>query len=371
MESSTLLKIGATAHGSLPPEYKNLTGAALERAIRNMELDEAEERLKPYIVDMTKELPEVKPIISIDGSCVCSEGNISAICGEAKSRKTFLASALVASAMSYDFTFLKTFRNIAKNGDLVVLWVDTEQGERHVRKVIHRMSEMTGAIRGGAASEPRLITLALRELSPHERKQRLYDALFTMHYDLVVIDGIADLQRNTNDLEESDALVSELMAISTRAQTHILCVLHTNPGSDKARGHLGSSLQRKCESVLFVHRVGDVSVVEPQFCRNEPFERFAFTIDDDGIPMLCDVPGVSDGRHPAVAILEDTFGGAVERATLVNKLIEVRSLKRTTAAMQINRLVDKGLLIAEDNIVRSASSGVTMSQCHSVTRGVG
>jgi hypothetical protein len=225
---------------------------------------------------------------------------------------------------------------------------------------------MTGAAHGGVP-EPRLITLALRELAPKERKQRLYDALFTMHYDLVVIDGIADLQRNTNDLEESDALVTELMAISTIAQTHILCVLHTNPGSDKARGHLGSSLQRKSESVLFVHRVGDVSVVEPQFCRNEPFERFAFTIDDDGIPMLCDVPGVSDGRHPAVAILEDTFGGAVERSTLVNKLIEVRKLKRTTAAMQVNRLVDKGLLIAEDNIVRSPGSGVTMSQCHNVT----
>lgn len=349
----------------LPPAYKNLTGDALARAIRNMELDEAEERLKPYIVDMTKELPEVKPIISIDGSCVCSVGNISAICGEAKSRKTFLASALVASAMAYDVTWLNNFKSVDKNSDLVVLWVDTEQGERHVRKVIQRMSQMTGAAHGGVP-EPRLITLALRELAPKERKQRLYDALFTMHYDLVVIDGIADLQRNTNDLEESDALVTELMAISTIAQTHILCVLHTNPGSDKARGHLGSSLQRKSESVLFVHRVGDVSVVEPQFCRNEPFERFAFTIDDDGIPMLCDVPGVSDGRHPAVAILEDTFGGAVERATLVNKLIEVRKLKRTTAAMQVNRLVDKGLLIAEDNIVRSPGS-VTMSQCHNVT----
>lgn len=355
----------------LPPVFKNLTGDALTRAIRNMELDEAEERLKPYIVDMTKELPEVKPIISIDGSCVCSVGNISAICGEAKSRKTFLASALVASAMAYDVTWLNNFKCVGKNSDLVVLWVDTEQGERHVRKVIQRMSQMTGATHGGVPSEPRLITLALRELAPKERKQRLYDALFTMHYDLVVIDGIADLQRNTNDLEESDALVAELMAISTIAQTHILCVLHTNPGSDKARGHLGSSLQRKSESVLFVHRVGDVSVVEPQFCRNEPFERFAFTIDDDGIPMLCDVPGVTDGRHPAVAILEDTFGGAVERSTLVNKLIEVRSLKRTTAAMQVNRLVDKGLLIADGNIVRSASSGVTMSQCHSVTRGVG
>lgn len=30
-------------------------------------------------------------------------------------------------------------------------------------------------------------------------------------FDLIVIDGIADLQRNTNNLEESDALVGALI----------------------------------------------------------------------------------------------------------------------------------------------------------------
>ena len=37
------------------------------------------------------------------------------------------------------------------------------------------------------------------------------------------------------------------MSLSTKTNTHILCVLHTNPGSDKARGRLGSSLQRKAK----------------------------------------------------------------------------------------------------------------------------
>ena len=335
-----------------------------------MEYDEAKERVEPYIVDMTKQLPEVLPLVSINGSCLCSVGNISAVCGEAKSRKTFLTSGLVASAMAIDYHKLNNFKNVDKNHNLDVLWVDTEQGEMHVRKVVDRISEMTGAKLGGLVSEPRLTTLALRELSPHERKQRMYDAMMLMHYDLVVIDGIADLQRNTNDLEESDALVTELMAISTIANTHILCVLHTNPGSDKARGHLGSSLQRKAETVLFVHRVGDTSVVEPQFCRNEPFERFAFTINEEGIPEICDLPNErSDERHPAVALLEDTFGGAIERLTLVNKLVEIHGLKKTTAQMQIARLIKRGVLIADGGIVQTAR--VTQSHSHTVTGGGG
>ena len=195
----------------------------------------------------------------------------------------------------------------------------------HVRKVVDRISEMTGAKLGGLISEPRLTTLALRELAPHERKAMIYDAMAWMHYDIIVIDGIADLQRDTNDLRESEALVGELMALSTVYNCHIICILHTNPGSDKARGHLGSSLQRKAETVLFVHRVGETSVVEPQFCRNEPFERFAFAINEEGIPEVCELP-MADGsveRHPAVALLEDEYGGAIERTTLINKLIEL------------------------------------------------
>ena len=349
----------------LPPQFSTLTGESLDSAIKAFEYDLAKERVEPYMIDMTKELPQILPLISINGSCICSVGNISAICGEAKSRKTFLTSGLVASAMAVNSKRINNFKIVDKNHFLDVLWIDTEQGEQHVRRVVERISAMTGAKLAGAIAEPRLTTLALRELSPHERKQRMYDAMMLMHYDLVVIDGIADLQRNTNDLEESDALVAELMALSTIAQTHILCVLHTNPGSDKARGHLGSSLQRKAETVIFVHRVGDVSVVEPQFCRNEPFARFAFTVDDEGIPVLCDIPNGGDERHPAVVLLEEHYGGAVERATLVNKLIEQRSLKRTTAAMQVNRLIEKGVLELNGNVVLLPGSEV--SPCHNVT----
>ena len=291
-----------------------------------LEADLKRERIQPYIVDVRRAMPDIEPLVAINGSCVCSRGNISAICGEAKSRKTFLTSALVASAIALPAERINNFKNISNNMYLSVLWVDTEQGETHVRKVINRITAMTGAALGGAIVEPRLTTLALRELAPHERRQMLYDAMSVGNYDIVVIDGIADLQRNTNDLEESDALITELMALSTRSRTHIICVLHTNPGSDKARGHLGSSLQRKAESVLFVHRVGEKSIVEPQFCRNEPFERFAFEINAEGIPEITELPSGDDERADVVAMVEDMYGGAIERTTLVNKMMEARGL---------------------------------------------
>ena len=349
METSTSTATEVAKLSSMLDKFNDLS--ALRNSIRNFEAEIIEERLRPYVVDMTKQLPEVQPLVSINGSCVCSVGNISAICGEAKSRKTFLTSGLIASAMAYPSKRLNNFSTVEKQCTLDVLWVDTEQGEQHVRKVVDRISEMTGAKIGGAVSEPRLTTLALRELSPAERKQCLYDAMSLMHYDIVVIDGIADLQRNTNDLEESDALVTELMALSTQANTHIVCVLHTNPGTDKARGHLGSSLQRKAESVLFVHRVGDCSVVEPQFCRNEPFERFAFRVGESGIPELCSLPSERNDRHPIVALVEDNYGGSIERSTLINKLMELRGLSKQAAHMQLKRAIDKELLFDNGTLV--------------------
>ena len=334
------------------PELSHLTN---DQLLKMEELRRAEACVKPYIVDMSKELPDEQPLISIDGSCICSRGNISAICGEAKSKKTFLASALIASAMAIPLDKLNNFKNVEKNMDLNVLWIDTEQGERHVRRVIERISTMTGAKMGGLNAEPRLMTQSLRELAPMERYTVMNEAIKRYPFDLVVIDGIADLQRNTNDLEESDALVGALMALSTNTNTHILCVLHTNPGSDKARGHLGSALQRKAETVIYVHRNGNSSIVEPQFCRNEPFERFAFCVSEEGIPEICDIPqSESSGTNDnIVRLLNEEFGGVVERATLRNKIMSIYNISSNTARMRISRLIDKGLLMADNDLVRS------------------
>ena len=368
MNSSNLTVSGPLGTDAL--KSSNLTNTQL---LKREELRRAEEYVKPYIVDMSRDLPEEQPIISIDGCCICSRGNISAICGEAKSKKTFLASALVASAMAIPLDKLNNFKSVDKDMNINVLWVDTEQGERHVRRVIDRISEMTGAKMGGLVSEPRLMTLSLRELSPMDRYKVMMEAVKRYPFDLIVIDGIADLQNNTNDLEESDALVGLLMALSTKTNTHILCVLHTNPGSDKARGHLGSSLQRKAETVIFVHRNGECSVVEPQFCRNEPFERFAFAVNEEGIPEICDIPqsGEIDINSRIVDILATEYGGVIERVTLWKKLVEALGLNAPTAKMRVKRLIDKGLLAADGNLVRVPSNKVTEKQgvppCYSVT----
>ena len=63
-------------------EFEKLTARAFADASVNLEIELREERIAPYLVDITKPLAEVKPLISIGGKAVCSAGNISAVVGE-------------------------------------------------------------------------------------------------------------------------------------------------------------------------------------------------------------------------------------------------------------------------------------------------
>lgn len=300
---------------------------------------ELEGRVLMHQIDLSERLEEPVPVVTLDSMTVCSEGNLSAVVGEAKSKKTFLCSALVGGLLS-----AAGYMGFGP-ADKRVLWIDTEQSEAHIHRVIRRTHII--ACLDCTENDPHLRVLGLREQDPRERAQVAFDAIELYRPDLVVIDGVADLQYNTNDLEESERIITQLMRLSSHYRTHILCVLHTNPGSDKARGHVGSALQRKAETVFYVHRVGQTSLVEPQFCRNEPFERFAFRIDDEGLPVLCEPP--ASAENVCVRLLQEEFGGAVERAVLTQRIVAAEGCTTNSARVKITRALKRGLLRSSDD----------------------
>lgn len=325
--------------------------------------DLAASRFAPYRLDMREQYEEPTPILTIDGVSVCTPGNLSAIVGAPKSKKTFLTTALIGSMLAWRKRG-RAFENVGTQLLQRVLWLDTEQSKSHVRKVVERLHTIIGYHPSEEfPMDVRLTMVTLRELEPQLRLEALVEEVELLRPSFVVVDGIADLQRNTNDLEESDRLVNRLMALSTLYDCHILCVLHANPGTDKARGHLGSSLQRKAETVIYVHKVGERSIVEPQFCRNEPFERFAFMVDKEGIPILAELPeeGSQEGDR-LLQIVRTEYGGVVERTVLAHKLREELGLGRTAALMRIARALRSGRLVEEEGLVRLPDV-----RCHAVT----
>ena len=328
-----------------------------EQAIIKERLDELYredlyQKIEQNLISVNDNIPPLVPVIRRNGVLICSEGNISAVVGEAKSKKTFLCTALVGSML--DVCRQKLFGIEFRKCN--VLWVDTEQSREHIQKVLFRINMMSKFFYN--LYDKRILTLALREESPNDRLLQLRYAIEYHQPKLVVIDGVSDLMNNTNNLEESEALVSLLLQLSSVYGCHIMNVLHTNPSSDKARGHLGSTLMRKAETVLFVHKAGELSIVEPQYCRNMPFDRFAFTVEEIpdaelhgepcvglGIPVECEVPNEQSGREDeCVRILRDELGGCAERKLLNSKVAQKLGITDVGARVKVHRALSRGVL---------------------------
>ena len=73
-----------------------------------------------------------------------------------------------------------------------------------------------------------------------------------------------------NSSTEATKLVGDLMQWTGEQNIHIQTVLHLNKGDDNARGHIGTELNNKAESVLLIARDNadaDRSIVSPAFAR--------------------------------------------------------------------------------------------------------
>ena len=294
------------------------------------------------IIDLSERVPDPQPIVRIWGNLIASRGNISAVVGLAKSRKTFLTAAVASGFLSSsDFLGFDT----PTTGKVV--YIDTEQSRAHVHKVARRILRSIGLPTN--RNHDQLVVAALRELTPDQRKEATGEILRRYKPDLLILDGVADLCNDPNDLHESEALTCELMRWSSEYDNHILCVLHSNPGGDKARGHLGSTLLRKAETVMLVKADGATSVVSPQYCRNEPFTEFAFQIDANGLPEACGIP--------APQPKEDVFAEVMEQrkvyahSELMELIRERLNVKESGAKMKISRAVKAG------NIVKNQAGG--------------
>lgn len=212
------------------------------------------------------------------GTC----GNFSAIIGKAKSRKSFLINIAVSSATKSGLVLDLIRSDISHQPQ--VIYFDTEQSKYHVQLALKRICKQINI------DDPHNLTVyGLRKYEPKERLALIEHAIYNNeNVGFVVIDGIKDLITSINDEEQATMIVSKLLKWTEERNIHIVTVLHQNKSDTNARGHVGTELINKAETVLSVTKAEgdkDISIVEPQQCRNKEPEPFAFEIMD-GLPVL-------------------------------------------------------------------------------------
>ena len=213
-------------------------------------------------------------------------GNFSFVQAPPKSKKTFFISLLSAVYMKGKIDQFGGQLRGYSNGKHLVHF-DTEQAPFHCQMVFRRPLDMTSIDTG------KYHTFALRQLDFKERIQfieyYLYKKLQCKNIGLVIIDGIADLCSDVNNIEESNAVVQKLMKWTKELNCHILTVIHSNFGTDKPTGHLGSFLEKKAETQiqLELNTVNKHLVtVSCKRSRNAPFENFSFKVNNFGLPQV-------------------------------------------------------------------------------------
>lgn len=211
-------------------------------------------------------------------------GNFSLIIGKAKSRKSFFINIAVSTVLSND-PILNQFKGVLPPKQSKVLYFDTEQGKYHVQLALKRVCEQI------QIKEPvNLEVYGLRSLEPSKRLELIEYAINnTPGLGFVIIDGIKDLINSINDESEATMIASKLLKWTEEKNIHIITVLHQNKSDTNARGHIGTELINKAETVLSVtknEQDKDISIVEAQQCRNREPEPFAFEINEHGLPVI-------------------------------------------------------------------------------------
>jgi len=215
-------------------------------------------------------------------------GNISMIAGEEKSRKTWLKSLIlgcIQGGNSYRYSELIKGHDLE---DKYIIDIDSEQDDYDAWMVANRVPQMVGGIDTPKYSD-RFISVKLREYSSTERRQYLQWLFLESQYrnklGVVCLDGYVDFIKNFNDNIESTEFVQELMKYSSISKSHIMGILHLNPNSEKARGHLGTVIGQKCESVLVIKDEGKFSSIKQTRRRGKAIEPFAISVDENWLPI--------------------------------------------------------------------------------------
>lgn len=211
-------------------------------------------------------------------------GNFSTILARPKVGKTTFTAIAVSSLLSglRTLQFVPYLPNKRKN----ILWIDTEQGKPECVKTIRFLSKL---VNEDETKHPdNFYFLSFRQFNYTQRIELTEYAInYFPDLSFVVIDGIRDFVSSINDEREATAIADKLLKWTQEKNIHILTILHQNKGDANARGHLGSELMNKAETVAKLSREENtgtrLTIVEPEFTRHRDFETFAYSIDDAGI----------------------------------------------------------------------------------------
>ena len=135
---------------------------------------------------------------------------------------------------------------LSKSG--MMAFIDTEQPFHRFQRTQKKIFDQSGI-----RETNKYKAVSLRRFNKEEKliliEKMLRD---NPNREVIVIDGIVDLIEDFNDNKSSGPIIDHVMRMTDEYNVLLMTVLHTNPGTDKLRGHAGTILKQKADCYLYL-----------------------------------------------------------------------------------------------------------------------
>ena len=326
-------------------------------------------------------------------------GNIHALTGQSGHGKTMTFSQIITAILGGQFGNLKCI--LPDGVARTVLYIDTEMSKNDTLRVRERIYRLLGWRWGD--HHPELKILRLRDVQPPEVAQQptangqmqqrqekaaktglplqeariavmrwkmVLQAIWEIRPTVVVIDGMLDVIRDYNDIEECQEIITKCMQVSSYYDCSIWCLVHQNPGrADKMAGSVGSILERKVTDILSTIKeknkdTGAVTFTVTQLkARGADVPDWQYFVEDDrehiGMPkmMTNDTQAMPDDKREAYRVeLDKIFKetgiqnlGGMRYTEIINALKKLGYTNHGKQEKIIKDGISEGLIYRHDS----------------------
>lgn len=322
-----------------------------------------------FVIHDGVDYPDPEYLLAMGDVSTLPKGNLVALSAKWKSGKTFFCDVIAAALLGARcFGHIRTLRPGAR-----VQFFDTEQAVSDTARVRRTILSLAGEQRARDIEVYCLRNADIDNLDPDAAAAvTRYDFIeqAVMHFkpDLAIVDGIADLIYNYNDVIESQQVVNNLAALANKANCCILTVMHQNKGArdTSMKGHLGTLLYQKCSDVFSIEKTpAAFFIVSHTVSRHRTADDYVFRIDPDGRPAdaaACWQAAQAERRQTlagrqaqhAAGIVNDAFNGdemarhGLRRGEIVKRIVNSGTLKPAMAYRAVSRAVEQGILVSDN-----------------------
>ncbi len=232
--------------------------------------------VNPYAV-----VEEEKPLIEIDGERLATRGGLVLVKGEEKVGKSTFMYYLESCLFSRKHGNISTPQE-----DLKILNCDTEQSVFHITMGVKRVMDICKR-EDVEVTTDRFFNFELRSEDMDMRFGIIQDIMENTYPDVLVIDNLADLIDDYNNIKDSRRLISQLVQMAEQYKCVVILVVHTTKEKSHALGTLGGDGVKKAEAILSITNNGRGVINCSVKTRNKPIAPFSITLDEKGLPVPC------------------------------------------------------------------------------------